>query len=37
MQQQEGFKKYLPHILIIILFAVLSCAFCYPAFQGQYH
>ena len=35
MQQQEGFKKYLPHILVLILFAVFSCAFCYPAFQGN--
>lgn len=35
MQQQEGFKKYLPHLYVLIIFAVLSCAFCYPAFQGN--
>jgi hypothetical protein len=35
MQQQEGYKKYLPHLLVIIVFAVFSCAFCYPAFQGN--
>jgi len=35
MQQQEGFKKFLPHLLIIAIFIAISCAFCYPAFQGK--
>ncbi|KAA5537458.1 YfhO family protein [Taibaiella lutea] len=35
MQQQEGFKKFLPHLLIIGIFLALSCAFCYPQFQGK--
>lgn len=35
MQQQEGFKKFLPHLLIIGIFIALSCAFCYPQFQGK--
>lgn len=35
MQQPEGYKKFLPHLLIIGLFIVISCAFCYPAFQGN--
>lgn len=35
MQQQEGFKRFLPHLLIIAIFIAISCAFCYPAFQGK--
>ena len=35
MQQQEGYKKFLPHLLIIAIFIAISCAFCYPAFQGK--
>lgn len=35
MQQQEGFKKFLPHLLVIGIFLALSCAFCYPHFQGK--
>lgn len=35
MQQQEGFKKFLPHLLIIAIFIAISCAFVYPAFQGK--
>jgi hypothetical protein len=35
MQQKEGFKKFLPHLLAIGIFIVFSCAFCYPAFQGN--
>lgn len=35
MQQQEGFKKFLPHLIVIAIFIVVSCAFCYPAFQGN--
>lgn len=35
MQQQEGFKKYLPHLLAIAIFIAISCAFCYPALQGK--
>lgn len=33
--QSFDFKKYLPHLLIIIGFAVFSIIFCMPAFQGQ--
>lgn len=35
MQQQEGFKRFLPHLLIIAIFIAISCAFCYPAFQNK--
>ncbi|WP_118950636.1 YfhO family protein [Taibaiella helva] len=35
MQQQEGFKKYLPHLWAIGIFLVISCIFCYPALQGK--
>lgn len=28
-------KKFLPHVLIIGIFLIISCAFCYPAFQGK--
>lgn len=35
MQQQEGFKKFLPHLLILAIFLAFSCAFCFPAFQGK--
>lgn len=35
MQQPEGYKKFLPHLLIIGLFIAISCAFCYPSFQGN--
>lgn len=35
MQQQEGFKKFLPHLMVIAIFIFLSCAFCYPSFQGM--
>lgn len=27
--------KILPHLLIIAIFIVISCVFCYPAFQGK--
>jgi hypothetical protein len=35
MQQQEGFKRFLPHLLVVAIFIVISCAFCFPAFQGK--
>ncbi|WP_118973511.1 YfhO family protein [Taibaiella koreensis] len=35
MLQQEGFKKYLPHLWAIGIFLVISCIFCYPALQGK--
>ena len=35
MQLKERFKKFLPHLWVIGIFVVLSCAFCYPAFQGN--
>jgi len=35
MQQQEGFKKFLPHLLILGIFLALSCLFCYPQFKGK--
>jgi len=35
MQQPEGIKRFLPHLLIIAIFIAVSCAFCYPAFQGK--
>lgn len=35
MQQQEGLRKFLPHVLIIAIFIAISCLFCYPAFQGK--
>ncbi len=35
MQQQEGFKRFLPHIWVIAIFIAMSCAFCYPSFQGK--
>lgn len=35
MQQQEGLKKYLPHLWAIAIFLVISCIFCYPALQGK--
>jgi len=35
MQQQEGYKKFLPHLLVLAIFLAISCAFCYPAFQGK--
>jgi hypothetical protein len=35
MQQQEGYKRFLPHLLIIGIFIAFSCGFCYPAFQGK--
>lgn len=35
MQQQEGFKRFLPHLIVIALFIAISCAFCYPSFQGK--
>lgn len=28
-------KNFLPHIFIILIFLVVSCVFCYPAFQGK--
>jgi len=28
-------RQYLPHALIIGIFIILSCIFCYPAFQGN--
>lgn len=35
MQQQQGFKRFLPDLLVIAIFLIISCAFCYPAFQGN--
>ena len=35
MQQQEGFKRFLPHLLVIAIFIVIGCAFSYPSFQGK--
>ncbi len=35
MQQQEGIKKFLPHLIVIGIFLALSCIFSYPAFQGK--
>ncbi len=35
MQQQETFKKFLPHLLVIGIFLAVSCIFNYPAFQGK--
>ncbi len=35
MQQEKGFKRFLPHLWVIGIFIVISCAFCYPAFQGN--
>lgn len=35
MQQQEGFKRFLPHLLVMAIFIALSCAFCYQSFQGK--
>lgn len=34
-QAQKGFSRYLPHGIIIAIFIVISCVFCYPAFQGK--
>lgn len=28
-------KSFLPHILIVAVFIIVSCVFCYPAFQGK--
>ncbi len=35
MQKQLPYQKYLPHILIIAGFIIISCLFCLPAFQGN--
>lgn len=35
MQQQEGLKKFLPHLWAIAIFLVISCIFCYPSLQGK--
>lgn len=35
MQAQKRYSRYLPHAIIIAIFIVISCAFCYPAFQGK--
>jgi hypothetical protein len=35
MQSQQGYKRLLPHFLIIGIFIAISCIFCYPAFQGK--
>src|SRR5690606_30732401 len=33
--QSISFKKLLPHLLIILGFAVFSLVYCYPALQGK--
>lgn len=36
IQQSAGKKRsFLPHVLIIGIFLIISCVFCYPAFQGK--
>ncbi|HET8573031.1 MAG TPA: YfhO family protein [Edaphocola sp.] len=36
IQKSKGKKRsFLPHVLIIGIFLIISCAFCYPAFQGK--
>jgi len=35
MQLKDTFKSFVPHLWVIGIFVVLSCAFCYPAFQGN--
>lgn len=35
MTPQRDYKKYLPHVLILAIFIVISILFCYPAIQGN--
>ena len=30
-----NFKKWLPHIVAIALFAIIACIYCKPIFSGQ--
>ena len=35
MKPQKDYKQYLPHLLVLAIFLLLSSLFCYPAFQGN--
>lgn len=33
--QKEKFSKYLPYVVAIVVFALISCIYCAPVFQGK--
>ena len=35
MNNKEKLLKYLPYLAAVVIFAILSCIYCAPVFQGK--